>query len=234
MKNAHRLRLLLLAALPLSACQSDGYMSSVALTGAETRQDVVASITDAVDQQRAAVDALQTAGRALASIQSAGEADAVAQYSEYLDQIDGGAREVERFGSRLVEVDASGERLFAGWELELEQFSSDAIREQSSRRLAASRSGFALLREEMAGVHAQMEAMLSTHRDHALFLNHNLAASSRELLGAENRRFAAAMATLTADSGVVEADAATFTGRLAGSPGAPRATGDPGPEGQDG
>lgn len=216
MKNSTRLCLLSLVTLPLTACQSGGYMSSVALTGAESRQHVVEAISEGVSEQQVAEDEFEAAGRMLASIQVASEAEASKLYSEYLDQIDRCARHVERFNEQITVLQAGAENLFVDWEAELEQFTSDAIREQSSRRLDAARSGFALLYDELMGVHSQMAASLSTHKDYALYFNHNLAGSSRELLGEENSRFMATMAAMNEDCKVVESDALTFNERLAG------------------
>jgi len=218
MKNANRLPLLALLLAPLTACQSSGYMSSVALTGAESRNQVAESISEGVAFQRTASQEFETAGRMLLGIQTASEAEAAAMYSEYLDQIDRCARQVDRYGEQLVTVESGAGELFAAWEQELEQFSSEAIREQSSNRLDAARSGFALLFEEMTSVHGQMVSTLSTHKDYALYFNHNLAASSRELLGAQNDHFVASMAAMAAECGVVESDARTFNERLAGAP----------------
>lgn len=230
MKNSNRLRLLSLIIVPLAACQSGGYMSSVALTGAESRQHVVEAISEGVLEQQTAKDEFSAAGRMLASIQTAGELEAAKLYSDYLDQIDRCARQVATFDEQLSVVKMGAEGLFVDWELELEQFTSEAIRDQSSRRLEVARSGFALLHDELTGVHGQMVTSLSTHKDYALYFNHNLAGSSRELLGQENERFAASMATMSKDCRVVEADAKTFNERLAGPPPArpqaPKASGE--------
>ncbi len=193
-------------------------MSSVALTGAESRHKVVEAINEGVAEQGMARDEFAAAGRMLASIQTASEAAASELYSEYLDQIDLCARRVERLDEQIEVLEAGAEKLFVDWEAELEQFTSEAIREQSSRRLDAARSGFALLNDELAGVHGQMVASLSTHKDYALYFNHNLAGSSRELLGGENGRFRATMAVMSKDCKVVEADAQTFNERLSGAP----------------
>ncbi|MDG1490238.1 MAG: DUF2959 family protein [Planctomycetota bacterium] len=226
-----RICLLSLLAAPLAACQSAGYMSSVALTGAESRQHVVEAISEGVTEQGMARDEFASAGRMLASIQTASEVAAAELYSEYLDQIDLCARRVERFDDQIEVLQIGADQLFVDWEAELEQFTSEAIREQSSHRLEAARSGFALLHDELTGVHGQMVASLFTHKDYALYFNHNLAGSSRELLGSENRRFRATMATMSKDCNVVEADARTFNERLSGSPEvAPEPSGVPTPD----
>lgn len=218
MKYSDRISLLSLLVAPLAACQSSGYMSSVALTGAQSRQHVVEAISEGVTEQGMARDEFVSAGRMLASIQTASEAAASELYSEYLDQIDLCARRVESFEDQIKVVQSGAEELFVDWEAELEQFTSEAIREQSSRRLDAARSGFALLHDELTGVHGQMIASLSTHKDYALYFNHNLAGSSRELLGSENGRFKATIAAMSKDCKVVESDAQTFNERLSGAP----------------
>ena len=98
--------------------------SSVALTGAETRQDVVASITDAVDQQRAAVGAQTRAARSPRS----SPPPRPTRPSTRVPRSDRrGARDGRWL--RLVEVDASGERLFVGGARRA--VLGDAIREQA-------------------------------------------------------------------------------------------------------
>lgn len=216
MKNSTRHRLLSLLSLSFAACQSGGYMSSVALTGAVDRHQVVESITEGVTEQQVAKDEFAAAGRILTTLQTAGEVEAAKLYPEYLDQIDRCARQVERLADQVTAIRIGADRLFVDWELELEQFTNEAIRDQSAERLRATRSGFALLHEELTGVHAQMLTSLCTHRDYALYFNHNLAGSSRELLGSENARFAASMAAMRRDCSVVESDATTFNERLTG------------------
>lgn len=237
-------RSLATAFLPFSlalgiGCQSDSYMSSIALTGAESRDDVAATVHECLERQATCVAELAEARRKLLQVQGlqglglqglgpqpsgpAGQGTdgdrPAASYQALRNQVNACAKEVGAYERAIADVRSRSEALFDTWSLELEQFSSDQMRASSAQRLDQARSGYALLDEELSAILSQMSGLLDTHRDYVLFYNHNLAGEgTRELLNEENERFEARMVQLDEDCEVSRRDASDFIRRLRGAP----------------
>ena len=212
------------ALLPLSlalglGCQSESYMSSIALTGAESRDDLAATVRKCLERQTACVTELTEARRMLLEVQGTSAGAPSATYQALRNQVDVCAKGVDAYRRSIDDVRTRSEQLFTTWTMELEQFSSDQMRASSNQRLEQARSGYALLDEELAAVLEQMSGLLDTHKDYVLFFNHNLAGQgTQEMLNAENERFEARMTQLAKDCEVTHRDAAEFLQRLRGAP----------------
>lgn len=217
-------RNLVAAFLPLSlvlglGCQSESYMSSIALTGAESRDDVAVTVRKCLERQTACVAELTEARRMLLEVQGTGGDKPSASYQALRNQVNTCAKSVEAYERAIADVRSHSEGLFNTWSLELEQFSSDQMRASSAQRLEQARSGYALLDAEFSAILVQMDGLLDTHRDYVLFFNHNLAGEgTKEMLNEENERFEARMGQLTKDCEVSHGDAGVFMQRLRGAP----------------
>ncbi|MEM9379627.1 MAG: DUF2959 family protein [Planctomycetota bacterium] len=216
MKNCTALALV--SALALSACKSDSYMSSISLTGAESRNDLSSSVRATVEEQKRCFEEFVQAHSLLVSLQGATDEEVERRYVELRTQVDECARSMQSFGERILQVENDAMTLFLGWEVELDEFRSDIMREHSAERLKSAQSGFALLQDELTSVHGQMSTLLDSHRDYVLYFNHNLNGASVEVLERENERFEENMETLASACRLVEDDAATFVTRLDGAP----------------
>lgn len=202
----------------LSGCQSDSYMSSIPLTGANSREKLAASVNATVDEQQKCYGEFVEAHALLQKLQVTDKENVDRAYGELRSQVDECARSLESFGERMLRVENDAMTLFAGWEVELDEFRSDIMRQHSAERLTAAQSGFALLQDELTSVHGQMSTLLDSHRDYVLYFNHNLTGASVEVLEQENDRFETNMATLEQECRLVQEDAGTFVRRLAGAP----------------
>jgi len=207
-----------LALVALSGCQSESYMSSIPLTGANSRDRLVDSVRDTIDEQRACHTEFVQAHALLQTLQGAEKGDIERAYGELRAQVDECARSLSAFDERIVRVDEEAASLFARWEAELDEFQSDAMRRHSAERLSAAQSGFALVQEELTGVHGRMATLLGSHRDFVLYFNHNSTDASVEVLDQENERFRVNMETLERECRTAEADAEDFIHRVAGAP----------------
>jgi hypothetical protein len=218
MKNRISVAIVALSLAALTGCKSESYMSSISLTGADSRERLAASVDRTVAAQQACYGEFVEAHEMLRSLQVVDKEDVDRAYGELRAQVDECARSLEAFGERMIAVENDAMTLFAGWEIELDEFNSDIMRQHSAERLTAAQSGFALLQDELSSVHGQMTTLLDSHRDYVLYFNHNLTGASVEVLNKENERFEANMATLSQECSLVEDDAATFVRRLAGAP----------------
>jgi hypothetical protein len=212
------------ALLPLSlvlvlGCQSESYMSSIALTGADSRNDVATTVRKCLERQTIFVAELTEARRMLLEVQGTGGEKPSASYQALRNQVNVCAKGVDAYERAIADVRSRSEALFNTWSLELEQFSSDQMRASSAQRLDQARSGYALLDEEFSAILVQMGGLLDTHRDYVLFFNHNLAGDgTQEMLNEENERFEARMGQLGKDCEVSHGDAGEFIQRLRGAP----------------
>lgn len=207
-----------LTLVALSGCQSESYMSSIPLTGANSRDRLADSVRDTIDEQRACHGEFVEAYALLQALQGAGDDDIDRAYGELRSQVDECARSLTSFDERIVRVEEDAIALFAGWEAELDEFRSDAMRQHSAERLKDARSGFELVQEELTGVHGRMTTLLDSHRDFVLYFNHNSTGASVEVLDQENERFEANMETLERECRIAREDAEEFIHRVAGAP----------------
>lgn len=218
MNNRTALALVTASLVALTGCKSESYMSSISLTGADSRDDLATSVRKTVDAQKGCFEEFVAAHSLLVALQDADAEHVDQTFAELRSQVDTCARTMEAFGERILNVETNAMTLFSGWEIELDEFRSEIMRDHSAERLKAAQSGFALLQDELTSVHGRMSTLLDSHRDYVLYFNHNLNGASLDVLSQENERFDSNMETLAAECRLVEDDAATFTERLKGAP----------------
>jgi hypothetical protein len=75
---------------------------------------------------------------------------------------------------QIAGVEQSAETMFAEWEADLSEYTTEALRKSSEEKLAAARSRYEELMTTMNGTEEKMQPILATLRDHVLFLKHSL------------------------------------------------------------
>lgn len=218
MNNRTAFVLVTASLVALTGCKSESYMSSISLTGADSRDDLATSVRKTVEAQKGCFEEFVAAHTLLIALQQADEEHVDQTFATLRTQVDTCARTMEAFGEHILTVENSAMTLFSGWEIELDEFRSEIMREHSAERLKSAQSGFALLQDELTSVHGQMTTLLDSHRDYVLYFNHNLNGASLDVLDQENERFDSNMEALALECRLVEDDAETFTMRLKGAP----------------
>jgi hypothetical protein len=79
---------------------------------------------------------------------------------------------------RITSVEDVAEDLFDEWQDELEQISNASLRSKSAAQLKISKRRSADLIKAMKRAESRMEPVLSSFRDHVLYLKHNLNAQA--------------------------------------------------------
>ena len=202
----------------LTSCQSEGYASSLALSGAEHQRDLTRKVDAVLEVQTASQAEFASAFDVLLSLQGATAEEVEGLYKKLQLQVDSCARSVERVDLHIGRVEEGSALLFAAWETELEQFSSPAMRARSEARMGEARQGLQHLLERLRDARGSMDGILRTQRDFVLYFNHNLSPNSVATLEPENRKFKASMQEL---NGLIERareQAQTFMGELQGAP----------------
>jgi hypothetical protein len=83
-----------------------------------------------------------------------------------------------KVSERIESVEDVSADLFEEWEEEIQQISSASLRRKSSAQLQTSRQRSAELIKAMKKAESRMQPVLSSFRDHVLFLKHNLNAQA--------------------------------------------------------
>jgi len=185
--------LIALGAASFTSCQSNGYASSLALTGAETQRDLTQTVTDALEVQTNSHTEFSAAFDVLLQLQRAPADQFEELYKDLQHQVDLCALNVDRVDEHIARVEEDAGLLFAGWESDLEQFSSPNMRARSEARMGEARESLQHLLDQLRNARGSMDAILRTQRDYVLFFNHNLSANSIATLELENEQFQADM-----------------------------------------
>jgi len=75
---------------------------------------------------------------------------------------------------QIAAVEQAAETLFAEWEADLDEYTTESLRSSSEQKLQAARAQYASLVETMKNTEAKMQPILATLHDHVLFLKHSL------------------------------------------------------------
>jgi hypothetical protein len=75
---------------------------------------------------------------------------------------------------QIAAVEQSAETMFAEWEADLSEYTTEALRKSSEEKLASARARYEKLMTTMNSTEEKMRPILATLRDHVLFLKHSL------------------------------------------------------------
>ena len=167
----------LLPLFALSGC-SKAYYGTMEKFGVHKRDIMVDRVKDARDAQTEAKEQFESALEQFTAVVRVPESDLSAQYkklnAEY-ERCQGKAKEVHR---RIDSVESVSEALFAEWQKELKEYSSDALRRDSERKLEATRSQYEQLITAMKRAESKIQPVLTVFHDQVLYLKHNLNAQA--------------------------------------------------------
>ena len=79
---------------------------------------------------------------------------------------------------RIDSVESVSEALFDEWKQELKEYSSDALRRDSERKLQATRRQYEQLITAMKRAESKIQPVLTVFHDQVLYLKHNLNAQA--------------------------------------------------------
>lgn len=176
--------------LLLAGCESAYYGVQEKL-GNLKNDILVDRVEDAMDAQEDAKEEFKDALEQFESVVSVPESELKSVYNRLNDAFVDAQDKAQEVSGRIEKVEDVAEDLFDEWQAELEMITSVSLRTKSASALRASRRDFAALIKAMKRAESRMEPVLTSFRDHVLFLKHNLNAQAisslrGELVGIES------------------------------------------------
>lgn len=204
-----RLVLLLpLVAVLLAGCSS-AYYGAMEKIGIPKRQILVDRVQTARGSQEKAKETFASALEQFMSVAKVPTTELKTTYDRLNDEFkrcEGRAKDVR---DRIAAIDSVAKALFEEWNVELAQYSSATLRDQSARQLATTRRRYETMMKLMSTAADRMDPVLATFRDQVLFLKHNLNAQAIASLDTTTRDLQADIRRLISDmdKSIREADA---------------------------
>ena len=162
-----------LAAAFLISCSSTTIAIKESL-GIPKRDQLVARVKDARDEQQQAKQQFASALEEFLSVTGVSGGDLEAKYSKLKREYERSESRAEGVHGRIKDVERVADALFKEWKAELSQYSSDNLRQASQKELDATRSRYDALLGAMKSAESKMQPVLAAFKDQVLFLKHNL------------------------------------------------------------
>ncbi len=176
-------RLVLLVTLAaLAGCSSLEYRVRESF-GQQKRELLVDRVESARSSQESAKQQFVAALERFKQITGFQGGDLEAQYDGIKRQFDLCTKRAGDVSARIAAVDDVANALFREWERELKEYSSDALRQDSERKLYETTQAYKRLLEVMRNAEGRMAPVLATFKDQTLYLKHNLNARAIASLG---------------------------------------------------
>jgi hypothetical protein len=182
---------ILLASILLAGCET-AYYSVNEQFGRLKNDILVDRVESAMDAQEDAKEEFRSAFEQFESVVGVADTDLKAAYRKLSGAFEDAESKADAVRGRIDAVEDVSEDLFEEWEEEIEQISNADLRGKSKAQLRTSRSKYSSLIRAMKQAESRMEPVLTSFRDHVLFLKHNLNAQ--------------AIASLKSELGSIESD----------------------------
>lgn len=178
------------ALLFVGGCSST-YYSAMEKMGVHKRDMMVDRVTEGRDAQEEAKEQFQSALEQFASVVETKDSDLSKQYKVLNREYEKSLASADEVHDRIDSIESVSEALFAEWEDELKQYSSEALRRDSKKKLQQTRSQYEQLINAMKRAESKINPVLTLFHDQVLYLKHNLNAQAiaslqGELVNMEN------------------------------------------------
>lgn len=187
MRKSNGLCLCLVAlCLSMTGCGSMGSSVYYALSnvvnenilGYQKREILVDRVEDARDEQTRAKEQFQTALEKFKSVVSVEPSELESRYKELKTAYDRCDSQAKAVHSRIGAIENVSGSLFAQWQKELEQYTSQTLRSASEQQLSATKARYDKMLTAMVTAEQKMQPVLNAFKDQVLFLKHNLNAQA--------------------------------------------------------
>lgn len=209
---SRRLPVVLLLVLA-AGCES-AYYGAWEKVGVHKRDIFVDRVEDAMSSQEDAKDEFQNALERFSSVVAVEPSALKSTYDSLNDAYEASEAQAEDVVERIDAVEDVSSALFAEWRAEIDQISNRKLRDGSAEQLRNSELQYAELIEAMHRAEASMEPVLTTMRDHVLFLKHNLNAQAIASLQGELTSIESDVAVLVSNMEASIAEAQDFLSEM--------------------
>lgn len=172
--------------LMLNGC-SQMYFAAMEKIGIEKRDIFVSRIKDARKSQTEAKEEFKDALEQYRSIVSVKGGDLEKKYNDLSRVLERSESQAADVKSRVSKVKEVSRALFREWKSELSQYSSDALRRDSERKLDRAQDEYDVMIRSMDAASAKLDPALRPLQDQVLYLKHNLNARAISALDGELR-----------------------------------------------
>ena len=169
--------ILALGLFALTGC-STTYYSAMEKIGIHKRDILVDRVEDARDAQHDAKEEFSSALERFGSVVAYDGGELQKRYEELDDVFEDCKARASAVTKRIDSVQDVAEALFAEWEEENTQYTSQKLRAHSEKQLRTTRARYKKLLRSMRKAEATMQPVLNTMHDQVLFLKHNLNAQA--------------------------------------------------------
>ncbi len=163
--------------LLLSGCQQ-AYYSTMEKVGVHKRDILVDRVENAQKSQREAQEQFSSALEQFSALVKYDGGDLQRQYKLTQAEYDACEKSALDVKNRIDAIEQVAEALFKEWQQELKEYSNQSLKRDSERKLSQTRRQYTSLLVTMRQAEATMQPVLSSLKDNALYLKHNLNAQA--------------------------------------------------------
>ena len=204
---------LLFCALVWGGCRS-AYYSAWEQFGVYKRDLLKKKVTAARDDQQAAAEQFKDALTRLKELSGFEGGNLEKVYTSLNRDYERSAARAEAVHKRVREVESVAADLFAEWEKELKQITTDSLRDSSQQKLRETRRRYEELHTALKRAEGSMDPVLTRFKDQVLFLKHNLNAAAIASLKGETMNIQGEISKLLAEMNAAIAQADKFISTL--------------------
>ncbi len=192
-----------------SGCASV-YYGALEKVGVAKRELLADRVEETQEAQEEAKEQFATALEQLMELTGDTGGSLKEHYDRLADALEESEDRADRVHSRIKSVRSVAEALFDEWQEELNQYTSQSLRQRSERQLRETQRRYDRLVLLMQRAADRMDPVLATLRDQVLFLKHNLNAQAVAGLDTTARELQDDVEALIADMETSIAEAEAF------------------------
>lgn len=161
----------------VSACSTVKY-NALEKVGIHKRDLLVDNVEDARDAQKDAQEEFSDALERFGSIVEIRETNLKKAYDKLKAEYDDAVDAADEVSEQIGDVEEVAEDLFREWADEATQYTDQALRRDSERKLRSTRERYNDMLSTMRSAERSMAPVLATLKDNVLYLKHNLNAQA--------------------------------------------------------
>ena len=142
--------------------------------GTPKREQLVDRVDETRDAQESAKEQFASTLDELKALSGYDGGELEKEYKHLSAQLKRAQSRADKVHSKIKSVDRVATALFKEWENELDEYSTDSLRNASARQLDETRSRFNDVLYAMRKAESKMDPVLAAFNDQVLFLKHNL------------------------------------------------------------
>ena len=182
----------------LVGCQS-AYYSAMEKVGVHKRDIMLNRVESAQVAQQDAQQQFTSALEQLSQLISYEGGDLAAQYELINDQYEASESSPQEVASPIAAIESVADALFDEWNDEIQQYSSNNLKQQSQQKLKKTQRNYQSLIKSMHRAKDRMAPVLSALKDNSLYLKHNLNAQAIGALQGEYKTIKRDVESLVAE-----------------------------------